>query len=172
MAGERLVEFLDSSSGAAVHDILDLWWCVEPLCAAHVAGRSGRPARTLRGGARSRCRHHHAQSTARGEFEHRRWRDTCVGSEHRARSRLIMVDNVVSGERWVASGLTFEYAPVRDEVRQLRATSVNVTRNRRRSGHVFRRRQGIQPGEPAFLPGHEWQRVGLHPAKASCWGRN
>ena len=35
-----------------------------------------------------------------------------VASERRDRSRLIMVDNVVSGERWVASGLTFDYAPV------------------------------------------------------------
>jgi glycerate 2-kinase len=32
---------------------------------------------------------------------------------------LIMVDNVVSGARWVASGLTFNYAPTRDEVQQL-----------------------------------------------------
>jgi glycerate-2-kinase len=32
---------------------------------------------------------------------------------------LIMVDNVVSGVRWVASGLTFDYTPVRDEVQQL-----------------------------------------------------
>jgi len=32
---------------------------------------------------------------------------------------LIMVDNVVSGERWVASGLTFDYLPSLDEVRSL-----------------------------------------------------
>ena len=32
---------------------------------------------------------------------------------------LIMVDNVVSGARWVASGLTFDYTPDRDEVQQL-----------------------------------------------------
>jgi len=32
---------------------------------------------------------------------------------------LIMVDNVVSGERWVASGLTFDYAPASAEVRRL-----------------------------------------------------
>jgi glycerate-2-kinase len=32
---------------------------------------------------------------------------------------LIMVDNVISGERWVASGLTFDYAPASDEVRLL-----------------------------------------------------
>jgi glycerate-2-kinase len=32
---------------------------------------------------------------------------------------LFMVDNVVSGERWVASGLTFEYQPTRDEVEAL-----------------------------------------------------
>jgi glycerate 2-kinase len=32
---------------------------------------------------------------------------------------LIMVDNVVSGARWVASGLTFEYMPDRDEVQEL-----------------------------------------------------
>jgi glycerate 2-kinase len=32
---------------------------------------------------------------------------------------LIMVDNVISGERWVASGLTFDYAPTHDEVREL-----------------------------------------------------
>jgi glycerate-2-kinase len=30
-----------------------------------------------------------------------------------------MVDNVVSGERWVASGLTFDFAPTRDEVVRL-----------------------------------------------------
>lgn len=29
---------------------------------------------------------------------------------------LIMVDNVVSGERWVASGLTFDYTPTRGEL--------------------------------------------------------
>ncbi|MGB8197374.1 MAG: DUF4147 domain-containing protein [Acidimicrobiales bacterium] len=32
---------------------------------------------------------------------------------------LIMVDNVVSGERWVASGLTFEYEPTREDVAHL-----------------------------------------------------
>jgi glycerate-2-kinase len=32
---------------------------------------------------------------------------------------LIMVDNVVSGERWVASGLTFEYRPSREEIQSL-----------------------------------------------------
>src|SRR5579863_7039952 len=32
---------------------------------------------------------------------------------------LIMIDNVVSGERWVASGLTFDYLPSRDDVRSL-----------------------------------------------------
>ncbi len=32
---------------------------------------------------------------------------------------LVMVDNVVSGERWVASGLTFDYEPTRDEVLDL-----------------------------------------------------
>lgn len=32
---------------------------------------------------------------------------------------LIMVDNVVSGERWVASGLTFDYTPTRGEVATL-----------------------------------------------------
>ncbi len=32
---------------------------------------------------------------------------------------LIMVDNVVSGERWVASGLTFDYTPARGEVATL-----------------------------------------------------
>jgi len=35
---------------------------------------------------------------------------------------LIMVDNVVSGERWVASGLTFDYAPTRGEVAALLET--------------------------------------------------
>jgi glycerate-2-kinase len=30
-----------------------------------------------------------------------------------------MVDNVVSGARWVASGLTFDYAPTDDDVQQL-----------------------------------------------------
>jgi glycerate 2-kinase len=32
---------------------------------------------------------------------------------------LIMVDNVVSGARWVASGLTFDYMPAREEVQEL-----------------------------------------------------
>jgi glycerate-2-kinase len=32
---------------------------------------------------------------------------------------LIMVDNVVSGDRWVASGLTFDYAPTREDVAHL-----------------------------------------------------
>jgi glycerate-2-kinase len=32
---------------------------------------------------------------------------------------LIMVDNVVSGERWVASGLTFDYTPTRGKVATL-----------------------------------------------------
>jgi glycerate-2-kinase len=32
---------------------------------------------------------------------------------------LIMVDNVVSGERWVASGLTFDYVPTVEEVQSL-----------------------------------------------------
>ena len=36
----------------------------------------------------------------------------------RSRS-LIMVDNVVSGPRWVASGLTYDYAPPRSEVEAL-----------------------------------------------------
>jgi len=35
---------------------------------------------------------------------------------------LIMVDNVVSGERWVASGLTFDYDPNIDEVQSLLET--------------------------------------------------
>jgi glycerate-2-kinase len=35
---------------------------------------------------------------------------------------LVMVDNVVSGERWVASGLTFDYAPTRGEVATLLET--------------------------------------------------
>jgi glycerate-2-kinase len=32
---------------------------------------------------------------------------------------LIMVDNVVSGERWVASGLTYDYEPLRSDVEVL-----------------------------------------------------
>ncbi|MGD0852085.1 MAG: DUF4147 domain-containing protein [Acidimicrobiales bacterium] len=32
---------------------------------------------------------------------------------------LIMVDNVVSGDRWVASGLTFEFVPTRAEIERL-----------------------------------------------------
>ena len=32
---------------------------------------------------------------------------------------LVMVDNVVSGPRWVASGLTYDYSPARSEVEQL-----------------------------------------------------
>lgn len=32
---------------------------------------------------------------------------------------LVMVDNVLSGPRWVASGLTYDYSPTRSEVEQL-----------------------------------------------------
>ncbi len=43
---------------------------------------------------------------------------------------LIMVDNVVSGARWVASGLTFDYQPSREEVQAL------LEGIRRGSGHL------------------------------------
>jgi glycerate 2-kinase len=118
MAGERLVEFLDQSSAAQCTIFLisggasslcalpaspvDLEDLHELFAAALAAGADITTLNKLRA----------ACSSIAGGAVLRRVRTPRSLS-------LIMVDNVVSGVRWVASGLTFDYAPDRDDVQQL-----------------------------------------------------
>lgn len=118
LAGERLVDFLESPSDAACTIFLisggasslcalpeapvDLEDLHELFAAALESGADITTLNQLRA----------ASSSIAGGAILRHVRTP------RSRS-LIMVDNVVSGERWVASGLTFDYAPTRDEVQRL-----------------------------------------------------
>ena len=118
MAGERLVDFLDQSSAAQYMMFLvsggasslcalpappvDLGDLHELFAAVLAAGADITTLNKLRA----------ACSRIAGGAVLRRVRTPRSLS-------LIMVDNVVSGVRWVASGLTFDYTPVRDEVEQL-----------------------------------------------------
>jgi glycerate 2-kinase len=118
LAGERLVDFLDQSS-AAQCTIFLISGGASSLCAlpASPVGlddlhelfaavlESGADITTLNK-LRAAC------SGIAGGAVLRRVRTPRSLS-------LIMVDNVVSGVRWVASALTFDYSPVRDEVQQL-----------------------------------------------------
>jgi glycerate 2-kinase len=118
LAGERLVDFLDRSS-AAQCTIFLISGGASSLCALPAspvdlddlhelfaaALESGADITTLNK-LRAAC------SSIAGGAVLRRVRTPGSLS-------LIMVDNVVSGVRWVASGLTFDYTPVRDEVQQL-----------------------------------------------------
>jgi glycerate-2-kinase len=118
LAGERLVEFLEGSSGAECTIFLisggasslcafptspiDLDDLHELFAAALESGANITTLNQLRA----------ASSNIAGGAVLRSVRTTRSLS-------LIMVDNVVSGERWVASGLTFDFAPTRDEVVRL-----------------------------------------------------
>jgi glycerate-2-kinase len=152
-AGARLMEFLSSSESATT--ILLISGGASSLCAApapplslldlHAIFRSalerGVDITTL-----NRLRT--ATSLLGGGAVLRRVRSSASLS-------LIMVDNVVSGPEWVASGLTYEYRPTPDEVRHLievfglagglaeRITSASECRSRemrrsRPSAHVNR----------------------------------
>jgi glycerate 2-kinase len=118
LAGQRLVEFLERSSGAECTIFL-ISGGASSLCALPAspldledlhelfaaALQSGADITTL-----NRLRA--ASSSIAG--------GAILRSVLTPRSlSLVMVDNVVSGERWVASGLTFDYEPTRDEVRDL-----------------------------------------------------
>ena len=118
MAGQRLVEFLDRPSGAGCTIFL-ISGGASSLCALPqppvglddlhelfaAALESGADITTL-----NKLRA--ASSSIAGGAVLRRVRTP--------RSlALIMVDNVVSGERWVASGLTFDYTPSGAEVEGL-----------------------------------------------------
>jgi glycerate-2-kinase len=118
MAGERLVEFLERSSGAHCTIFL-ISGGASSLCALpespvdfedlrelfEAVLESGADITTL-----NQLRA--ASSSIAGGAILRRVRTPRSLS-------LIMVDNVVSGVRWVASGLTFDYTPTRDEVQRL-----------------------------------------------------
>jgi glycerate 2-kinase len=118
LAGDRLVEFLESDEGAQATIFLisggasslcsmpappvDLADLHELFTAALEAGADISTLNQLRA----------ACSSIAGGAVLRRVRTPRSYS-------LIMVDNVVSGVRWVASGLTFDYAPTRDDLQQL-----------------------------------------------------
>jgi glycerate 2-kinase len=118
MAGERLVDFLESSSDAECTIFLisggasslcalpqppvDLDDLHELFAAALESGANITTLNQLRA----------ASSRIAGGAVLR-----CVRT--RRSLALIMVDNVVSGERWVASGLTYDYEPKREEVQAL-----------------------------------------------------
>lgn len=118
LAGERLVEFLEDSNGAqctiflisgGASSLCSLpTWPVElgdlhELFAAVLA--AGADITTLNQ-LRAAC-----SNIAGGAI---------LRSVRTPRSlSLIMVDNVVSGDRWVASGLTFDYSPTHDDVARL-----------------------------------------------------
>ena len=118
LAGQRLVEFLERSSGAHCTIFL-ISGGASSLCALPAspldledlhelfaaALQSGADITTL-----NRLRA--ASSAIAG--------GAILRSVRTPRSlSLVMVDNVVSGARWVASGLTFDYEPTRDEVLDL-----------------------------------------------------
>jgi glycerate 2-kinase len=118
LAGERLIDFLDQSSAAQCTIFLVSGGasslCALPASPVDLDDLHELFAAVLESGAdittlnklRAAC------SSIAGGAVLRRVRTPRSLS-------LIMVDNVVSGVRWVASGLTFDYTPVRDEVRQL-----------------------------------------------------
>jgi glycerate 2-kinase len=118
LAGERLIDFLDQSSAAQCTIFLISGGasslCALPASPVDLDNLHDLFAAVLESGAdittlnklRAAC------SSIAGGAVLRRVRTPRSLS-------LIMVDNVVSGVRWVASGLTFDYMPVRDEVRQL-----------------------------------------------------
>jgi glycerate 2-kinase len=118
MAGERLVEFLESSTDAACtlflisggasslcafpESPMDLDDLHELFAAVLEAGADITTLNQLRA----------ASSRIAG--------GAILRSVRTPRSlALIMVDNVVSGERWVASGLTYDYEPNRSDVEVL-----------------------------------------------------
>jgi glycerate 2-kinase len=118
LAGERLVDFLDQSS-AAQYTLFLISGGASSLCALPASPVDLEDlhelfAAVLEAGAdittlnklRAAC------SSIAGGAVLRRVRTPRSLS-------LIMVDNVVSGVRWVASGLTFDYTLSRDEVQQL-----------------------------------------------------
>ena len=118
MAGERLVAFLNEPSAAACTIFLISGGasslCVLPQSPMELEDLHELFAAVLESGAdiTTLNRLRAASSSIAGGAILRRVRTS--------RSlALIMVDNVISGERWVASGLTFEYRPTREEVQSL-----------------------------------------------------
>jgi glycerate 2-kinase len=118
LAGERLVEFLKRSSGAQCTIFLISGGasslCASPASPVELEDLHELFAAALESGANITTLNQlrAASSSIAGGAILR-----CVRTP-RSMS-LIMVDNVVSGERWVASGLTFDYDPARDEVQHL-----------------------------------------------------
>jgi glycerate-2-kinase len=118
MAGERLVEFLDSSSNAECTIFLISGGasslCVHPQSPMELEDLHELFAAVLESG---------ADITTLNQLRAASSGISGGAILHRVRTprslALIMVDNVVSGERWVASGLTFEYRPTRGEVEAL-----------------------------------------------------
>jgi glycerate 2-kinase len=115
MAGERLVEFLEGSNDAACTIFLISGGasslCVFPQSPMEIEDLHGLFAAVLESGANITTLNQlrAASSGIAGGAILRRVRTS--------RSlALIMVDNVVSGERWVASGLTFDFRPAREDV--------------------------------------------------------
>jgi len=117
MAGERLVEFLEGSKNAECTIFL-ISGGASSLCALPQSPVDLDDLASCSRQCSSRCGHHDTQPTACGEFADRR--GAILRRVRTSRSiALIMVDNVVSGERWVASGLTFDYTPQRHDVESL-----------------------------------------------------
>jgi hydroxypyruvate reductase len=64
---------------------------------------------------------------------------------------LILVDNVVSGARWVASAMTYEYRPSSDEVEALWATIDVDTALRTKMQSAFENRSGLMDVRPGLV---------------------
>lgn len=64
---------------------------------------------------------------------------------------LILVDNVVSGARWVASAMTYEYTPSRDEVEALRERIEVDTSLREKMRRAFENRARVTDVPPRFV---------------------
>lgn len=118
MAGERLVEFLESSTNAECTLFLISGGasslCALPQSPMELDDLHDLFAAVLEAGAdiTTLNRLRAASSRIAG--------GAILRSVRTPRSlSLIMVDNVVSGERWVASGLTYDYEPLRSDVEVL-----------------------------------------------------
>ena len=120
MAGERLVEFLESSTDAECTIFLISGGasslCALPQSPMELDDLHELFAAVLEAGADITTLNQLRAASSRIAG------GAILRSVRTPRSlALIMVDNVVSGERWVASGLTFDYEPNRYDVEALLA---------------------------------------------------